>query len=135
MQEISNGRLEFRTGAGATREYATRWWNPFGIDYPNNSERISLLDEGLDVLRLLWNTPEVNFNGKYFKFNGTRLKNPTMPISITIAAMKRKMMHVVQNMRIYGNLPISPLDNFLLLIQNLKRYSKYIQKERTLKNP
>jgi alkanesulfonate monooxygenase SsuD/methylene tetrahydromethanopterin reductase-like flavin-dependent oxidoreductase (luciferase family) len=73
LQEISNGRLEFRTGAGATHDYATQWWYPFGIDYPNTGERISLLDEGLKVLRLLWSKPEVHFSGKYFKVNGPKL--------------------------------------------------------------
>jgi len=43
LQEISNGRLEFRTGAGATLDYPRQWWYPFGIDYPNAGERISLL--------------------------------------------------------------------------------------------
>jgi alkanesulfonate monooxygenase SsuD/methylene tetrahydromethanopterin reductase-like flavin-dependent oxidoreductase (luciferase family) len=94
LQEISNGRLEFRTGAGATHNYATQWWYPFGIDYPNTGERISLLDEGLEVLRLLWSKPEVHFSGKYFKVNGARLKNPNTPISITVAAKQRKMMHL-----------------------------------------
>ena len=94
LQEISNGRLEFRTGAGATHDYATQWWYPFGIDYPNTGERISLLDEGLKVLRLLWSKPEVHFSGKYFKVNGARLKNPKTPISITVAAKRRKMMQL-----------------------------------------
>jgi len=94
LQEISNGRLEFRTGAGATHDYATQWWYPFGIDYPDAGERISLLDEGLEVLRLLWSKPEVHFSGKYFKVNGARLKNPNTPISITVAAKQRKMMHL-----------------------------------------
>ena len=94
LQEISNGRLEFRTGAGATHDYAVQWWYPFGIDYPNRAERISLLDEGLEVLRSLWSKPKVHFSGKYFKINGANLKNPTTPISITVAAKGRKMMQV-----------------------------------------
>jgi alkanesulfonate monooxygenase SsuD/methylene tetrahydromethanopterin reductase-like flavin-dependent oxidoreductase (luciferase family) len=94
LQEISNGRLEFRTGAGATHDYATQWWYPFGIDYPNTGERISLLDEGLEVLRLLWSKPEVHFSGKYFKANGARLKNPNIPIPITVAAKRRKTMQL-----------------------------------------
>jgi alkanesulfonate monooxygenase SsuD/methylene tetrahydromethanopterin reductase-like flavin-dependent oxidoreductase (luciferase family) len=49
LQEISNGRLEFRTGAGATQDYAVQWWHPFGIDYPKRAERVSLLDEALEV--------------------------------------------------------------------------------------
>ena len=94
LQEISNGRLEFRTGAGATHDYATQWWYPFGIDYPNIGERISLLDEGLKVLRLLWSKPEVHFSGKHFKINGARLKHPNIPIPITIAAKRKKMMQL-----------------------------------------
>jgi alkanesulfonate monooxygenase SsuD/methylene tetrahydromethanopterin reductase-like flavin-dependent oxidoreductase (luciferase family) len=94
LQEISNGRLEFRTGAGATHNYATQWWYPFGIGYPNAGERISLLDEGLEVLRLLWSKPEVHFSGKYFKINGARLENPDTPVSITVAAKRRKMMQL-----------------------------------------
>jgi alkanesulfonate monooxygenase SsuD/methylene tetrahydromethanopterin reductase-like flavin-dependent oxidoreductase (luciferase family) len=86
--------LEFRTGAGATHNYATQWWYPFGIDYPNTGERISLLDEGLEVLRLLWTKPEVHFSGKYFKVNGARLKNPNTPIPITVAAKQKKMMQL-----------------------------------------
>src|SRR5215471_4606506 len=94
LQEISNGRLEFRTGAGATLDYARQWWYPFGIDYLNAGERISLLDEGLEVLRLLWSKPEVNFSGKYFKVNGARLKNPDTPIPVTVAARRRKMIQL-----------------------------------------
>ena len=39
-QEVSNGRLEFRTGAGVTLQWASQWWHPYGIDYPNNVERV-----------------------------------------------------------------------------------------------
>ena len=94
LQEISNGRLEFRTGAGATQDYAVQWWHPFGIDYPNKAERVSLLDEALEVLRLLWSRPEVHFDGKYFKINGAILKNPNKPIPITVAAKGNRMMHL-----------------------------------------
>jgi alkanesulfonate monooxygenase SsuD/methylene tetrahydromethanopterin reductase-like flavin-dependent oxidoreductase (luciferase family) len=94
LQEISNGRLEFRTGAGATNNYATPWWYPFGIDYPNARERTLLLDEGLKVLKLLWSKPQVKFSGKYFKITGARLKNPNMPIPITVAATRTKMMQL-----------------------------------------
>jgi len=95
LQEISKGRLEFRTGAGATQNYGVQWWYPYGIDYPNRKERVSLLDEGLDVLKLLWSKPKVQFNGRYFKINGASLKNPNKPIPITIAAKGKKMIQLV----------------------------------------
>ena len=94
LQEISNGRLEFRTGAGATYDYAIQWWYPFGIDYPNAGERISFLDEGLEVLRLLWTKPEVHFSGRYFKINGGSLENSNKPIPITVAARGKKMIQL-----------------------------------------
>ena len=94
LQEISNGRLEFRTGAGATQNYSVQWWYPFGIEYPNRKERVSLLDEGLDVLKLLWSKPEVHFSGRYFKINGASLKNPNKPIPITVAAKGKKMIQL-----------------------------------------
>jgi alkanesulfonate monooxygenase SsuD/methylene tetrahydromethanopterin reductase-like flavin-dependent oxidoreductase (luciferase family) len=94
LQEISKGRLEFRTGAGATQNYAVQWWYPYGIDYPTRKERVSLLDEGLEVLKLLWSKPEIHFSGRYFKINGASLKNPNKPIPITVAAKGRKMIQL-----------------------------------------
>jgi alkanesulfonate monooxygenase SsuD/methylene tetrahydromethanopterin reductase-like flavin-dependent oxidoreductase (luciferase family) len=48
VQEISNGRLEFRTGVGAIPQWVSKWWHPYTIDYPNNNERVSLFEEGID---------------------------------------------------------------------------------------
>jgi alkanesulfonate monooxygenase SsuD/methylene tetrahydromethanopterin reductase-like flavin-dependent oxidoreductase (luciferase family) len=102
LQEISNGRLEFRTGAGATLQWALQWWHPYGIEYPNNAERVSMLDEGISLLHKLWsrssgnndNEPSVHFTGRYFKLNGASLKKPSKTIPITIAAKKRKTMQI-----------------------------------------
>jgi alkanesulfonate monooxygenase SsuD/methylene tetrahydromethanopterin reductase-like flavin-dependent oxidoreductase (luciferase family) len=94
LQEISNGRLEFRTGAGAKRNYAIQWWYPYGIDYPDSKDRVSLLDEGLEVLRLLWNKSNVYFSGKYYTITGASLKNPNKPIPITVAAKGNKMIQL-----------------------------------------
>ena len=94
LQEISNGRLEFRTGAGATRNYAAEWWYPYGIEYPDPKDRVSLLDEGLKILRLLWSKSNVHFTGKYYRINGASLKNPNKPIPITVAAKGREMIQL-----------------------------------------
>ena len=100
LQEISNGRLEFRTGAGATLQWALQWWYPYGIEYPNNAERVCILDEGILLLHRLWksrdgnNEPSVHFTGNYFKLNGASLKRPYKTIPITIAAKKRRTMRI-----------------------------------------
>jgi alkanesulfonate monooxygenase SsuD/methylene tetrahydromethanopterin reductase-like flavin-dependent oxidoreductase (luciferase family) len=96
MQEISNGRLEFRTGAGATLQWASQWWHPFGVDYPGNAERVSLLEEAIQLLLMLWTKPFTTFEGSYFKVKDARLMKQTQhkPIPITIAAKKDKTMRI-----------------------------------------
>jgi alkanesulfonate monooxygenase SsuD/methylene tetrahydromethanopterin reductase-like flavin-dependent oxidoreductase (luciferase family) len=97
MQEISNGRLEFRTGAGATLQWASQWWHPYGIDYPNNGERVSLLEEGIQLLLMLWNKHTTTFEGRYFKVrDATLLRKQTqtqsVDIPLTVAAKQDKTM-------------------------------------------
>jgi alkanesulfonate monooxygenase SsuD/methylene tetrahydromethanopterin reductase-like flavin-dependent oxidoreductase (luciferase family) len=99
LQEISNGRLEFRTGAGATLQWSSQWWHPYGIDYPNNAERVSILEEGVQILDILWNkqrtTAAVSFEGKYFKLKGAAtLQKNQKKIPVTIAAKRNKTMQI-----------------------------------------
>lgn len=97
LQEVSNGRLEFRTGAGATLQWSSQWWHPYGINYPNNRERVSILDEGVLILDKLWNKQTtVSFEGKYFKVNGATLLKITNQkrIPVTIAAKRNKTMEI-----------------------------------------
>lgn len=99
IHEISNGRLGFRTGAGATLQWASQWWHPYGIDYPNNAERVSLLDEGIQLLCMLWSKPSTTFEGRHFKVKDaallriqTQTQNNAIPI--TIAAKQDKTMRI-----------------------------------------
>ena len=98
LQEISNGRLEFRTGAGATLQWASQWWHPYGIDYPTIAERVSILEEGVRLLDILWNkqqtTIAVSFEGKYFKLKGATLQKSKKKIPITIAAKQNKTIQI-----------------------------------------
>jgi alkanesulfonate monooxygenase SsuD/methylene tetrahydromethanopterin reductase-like flavin-dependent oxidoreductase (luciferase family) len=99
MQEASNGRLEFRTGAGATFQWASQWWHPYGIDYPNNGERVSLLEEGIQLLSMLWSKPSTTFEGKHFKVkDAALLKKQTqiqsVDIPLTVAAKQDRTMTI-----------------------------------------
>jgi alkanesulfonate monooxygenase SsuD/methylene tetrahydromethanopterin reductase-like flavin-dependent oxidoreductase (luciferase family) len=107
LQEISDGRLEFRTGAGATLQYAVQWWYPYGIDYPENGKRVLMFEEGIRILKmLLGDNPSssipplsslpssVKFSGEFFRINGATFKPPSKKIPITVAAKKNKMMHL-----------------------------------------
>ena len=96
FQELSKGRLEFRTGAGAKLQYATQWWYPYGIEYPKEKERVLILEEGLQVLKMLWSKSTVYFDGNFFKLNGATLHKPgKYLIPVTISAKRKKMMSIV----------------------------------------
>jgi alkanesulfonate monooxygenase SsuD/methylene tetrahydromethanopterin reductase-like flavin-dependent oxidoreductase (luciferase family) len=114
LQDVSDGRLEFRTGAGATLQYAVQWWYPYGIDYPEKGKRVLIFEEGIRTLKMLLgdksssSTPtssplpsSVKFNGEYFRINGATFKPPLKKIPITIAAKKNKMMHLAA---LYGDI-------------------------------
>ena len=113
FQEISDGRLEFRTGAGATPQYAVQWWRPYGIDYPKEFVRISMLREGIEVLKALWNQYDkdsnesssrhssIFYDGKFYRINGaspfelnTGARFTKTKIPITISAKKSLMLHL-----------------------------------------
>jgi alkanesulfonate monooxygenase SsuD/methylene tetrahydromethanopterin reductase-like flavin-dependent oxidoreductase (luciferase family) len=132
LQEISNGRLEFRTGAGATLQWSSQWWHPYGIDYPTNAERVSILEEGIQILDALWNkqTTPISFEGKYFKLNGATLQKVTTinqkRIPVTIAAKRNKTMEVAAKYAdIWESSYITP-EQFASLKKRFDRISKQI---------
>ena len=131
VQQISNGRLEFRTGAGAALQWSSQWWHPYGIDYPNNAERVSMLEEGIQILYMLWNkqTP-VSFDGKYFKVNGVTLqkiiRKNQKRIPLTIAAKRNKTMQIAAKYAdIWESSYITP-EQFASLNQKFDWISKQI---------
>ncbi|HEU5120824.1 MAG TPA: LLM class flavin-dependent oxidoreductase [Candidatus Nitrosocosmicus sp.] len=121
FQDISDGRLEFRTGAGAASEYSVSWWEPYGIEYPDSQIRIDLFEEGL---YLFWKfvgknglmeveksdsslSTSINSNdnpfgsidtiyhdGAYFRANGATMAKPKANIPITIAAKSIRMLQI-----------------------------------------
>ena len=126
FQDMSGGRLAFRTGAGATLHYASQWWYPFGIDYPTIKERLDILDEGLQVLQKFWNSPSVFFAGDYFEVNGGTLTRTNTPIPITVAAMSDKMMAIAAKYAdVWEASYISP-DKFKLLFEKFMEISDIV---------
>jgi F420-dependent oxidoreductase-like protein len=63
IDHLSGGRLEIGLGAG--------WHEPeyraYGIPFPPIKERLDLLEEGLQVVRLLTRRDRSDFDGRYFR--------------------------------------------------------------------
>ena len=63
---ISNGRVELGLGAC----WYLDEFNGYGYSFPRARDRIFMLDEAIQVIKLMWTQPKAYFNGKYFKLNG-----------------------------------------------------------------
>lgn len=120
FQDVSDGRLEFRMGAGATSKYSISCWNPYGINYPNADIRITMLEEGISLFRKFIGKTDstdksdssssgfarsndkknegygnhVYHDGEYFKTNGAIMTKPIVDIPITIATKSKKMLRI-----------------------------------------
>ena len=80
---ISNGRVELGLGAC----WYLDEFNGYGYSFPRARDRIFMLDEAIQVIKLMWTQPKAYFNGKYFKLNGALndpkpIQKPHPPILI-----------------------------------------------------
>jgi F420-dependent oxidoreductase-like protein len=83
VDQLSGGRLELGVGAG----WHDREHQAFGIPYPRVGERIRRLDEGVEVMRALWQEGPAHFTGRYYRLEGAvgwpkPLQRPRMPLII-----------------------------------------------------
>ncbi|HVN85362.1 MAG TPA: LLM class flavin-dependent oxidoreductase [Candidatus Binatia bacterium] len=66
IDEASGGRVIAGVGAGWTRAEFVM----MGIDFPDISERLKIMDEAVAVMRGLWRDEPFTFAGKYFRVTG-----------------------------------------------------------------
>ncbi len=67
---IAGTRVDLRTGAGAAAPAARRWWEPYGVEYPDYGRRLDDLETALSELPRLW----------------TSLGGDGAPLPVTVAA-------------------------------------------------
>ncbi len=94
VDHISGGRLEFGIGAA--------WHEPehrgYGMDFPSAGTRVAMLDEALDVIRLLWSQDSASYQGRFFRLEDARcipkpLQRPHPPI--VVGGSKPKMLRII----------------------------------------
>ncbi len=80
---ISNGRLWFGYGAG----WKEIEYNAYGYDFPKIQVRMDMMEEALEIIKLLWTEPAPSYNGKYYSIKSAfsapkPLQKPHPPILI-----------------------------------------------------
>lgn len=68
---LSNGRFELGIGVG----YRPQEFDGLGVDA---KDRAGLTDEGLEIIRHLWQGETVDFSGRHYQISGTALQPPVM---------------------------------------------------------
>jgi alkanesulfonate monooxygenase SsuD/methylene tetrahydromethanopterin reductase-like flavin-dependent oxidoreductase (luciferase family) len=63
VDHVSNGRLEFGIGTGWNEPEFTQ----FGLPFPSAGDRVTMLDESLKALKLLWSEPRSTFKGRFYE--------------------------------------------------------------------
>jgi probable F420-dependent oxidoreductase len=63
VDHLSNGRLEFGIGTGWNEPEFTQ----FGLPFPSAGDRVTMLDESLRAMKLLWSAPRSTFKGRFYE--------------------------------------------------------------------
>ena len=88
---LSNGRLDLGLGAG--------WYHGehemFGIDFPPYGTRLKMLDEGTQVIRLLFATEAANFSGDFYQLNDAVTYPKPKNLAIIMGGKGKKTLEVV----------------------------------------
>lgn len=91
IDNLSDGRLEVGMGAGWMDEE----YRAYGYEFPEMPVRLKQLQEGLEILKLMFTDPKPSFKGRYYSIEGA-LNNPR-PVQkphppITIGGSGEKVM-------------------------------------------
>jgi F420-dependent oxidoreductase-like protein len=65
IDHISNGRLEIGLGAGWMEEE----YRGYGYEFPSTGTRLRQLEEGLQIMKLMFTEKRANFEGRYYKLH------------------------------------------------------------------
>jgi len=68
IDAISGGRIEMGIGAG----WYEHEWRAYGYGFPGAGARLAALDEGVQIMRQMWETGSATLAGSYFQVDGAR---------------------------------------------------------------
>ncbi len=80
---MSGGRLDWGIGAG----WYDQEYRAYGYDFPSNADRIRMLRETVEIVKLMWTEPDATYEGRHFAVDGAQcdpkpLQDPHPPIWI-----------------------------------------------------
>lgn len=108
LQYTSQGNFILGIGAGWAEEEAKSYHIPF----PSPGQRVSELEEQVQIIKALWSEDKVTFEGKYHQVTDAYcLPHPDPIPPILIAGFQPRMMRLVARHADWWNIGIENLDN------------------------
>jgi F420-dependent oxidoreductase-like protein len=105
---VSGGRVEMGIGAG----WYEHEWRAYGYGFPSAGERLTQLDEGVQIMRQLWTTGTATLAGKQYQVDGAigrplPLQEGGIPLWIA-GGGERKTLRIAAQYGQYTNFAGSP---------------------------
>lgn len=110
VDALSNGRLIHGMGAG----WFSAEYEGYGYDFPDVGTRLAMLEEGLQVQKLLWTSDQPSFTGRFYRLETAwceprPVQRPHPPILIGGAGEKVLLRIVARHAQMW-NCPGSPAE-------------------------
>lgn len=116
VDHLSDGRLEMGMG--------TAWNEPefaqHGLPFPSAADRVRMLDESLQAMKLLWTEPRATFSGRFYRFTDAiaepkPVQKPHPPVWIGGSGPKRTLRVVARHADVWNSTSGTPDDMRALL--------------------
>jgi len=129
VDHLSGGRLEMGLGAAWNEpEFAM-----FGLPFPSAPDRIRMLDEACQMLKLLWTEPRATFKGRFYQLaeaiaEPKPVQKPYPPIWIGGSGPKRTLRVVAKHADVW-NSNAGSVDDTRALVKVLEEHCAAVKRD------
>jgi len=118
LQFLSSGRFILGMGAG----WHQAEYEAYGYKFPSAPIRVAQLSEALQIIKALWTTEQVTFEGQHYQVRAATCEPKPMPIPpIMVGAFKPKMLRLTAQYADWWNVSSTGIDKYRDMVREVER--------------